>query len=123
MKYLNLLLLIFCSHHVIAISITDFYLYQTDYDIKTKEETLSVYLLKNEPCIIVESFKNKEKNKYCELGDSGLNLSKEFPSIRVYDLSVSGPNIYFKVAAPWNEQSCRIFVPKKEISCEPTGRN
>jgi len=121
MKFSTLLLMVFLSHSVTATSITDFYVYQTDYDIQTKQETFSAYLLKGEPCLTVSLFNNNEKTTYCEMDDSGLNLSKEFPTIYVQNLFVSGPNVYFNVVAPWNEQSCRIFVPKNKITCEATG--
>lgn len=83
----------------------------------------SVYLLKSDPCVYIEIFKKNKTQRFCQIGDSGINLNVDHPSAYIIDLTNDGHTIYFNVAAPWDEQYCEISVSTLEISCKPTGKN
>lgn len=79
--------------------------------------TDAVYLKKNDPSIIVEDMPSKKQQRFCKMGDSGLDLEKEYPTIYATDFRIGGSKLHFIVAAPWNEQRCSIYLPRRT---EPT---
>ncbi|TBW53800.1 hypothetical protein EZI54_15030 [Marinobacter halodurans] len=95
--------------------------YQTNFDFKSQKEDIVAYVKKNDPCITVKLTDEGTSNRYCELGNSGLNLEKDSPTIYPVKMTVFAGSVYFTVAAPWNEQKCRIHAYKKQISCSSTG--
>lgn len=95
--------------------------YQSNYDYKTKKEDIIAYVLKDDPCVTVQTLSNDKTKRYCKMGESGLNLKTDNPSIYVMKLYVSPGSVNFIVAAPWNEQRCRIMAVSEEISCQSTG--
>jgi len=81
-----------------------------------------MYQLKSDPCIYLEMFKANKTKRFCQLGDSGMDLEKDYPSVYAARLTVSLGGIAFIAAAPWSEQQCNIDIDKFEIYCKPTGR-
>jgi len=111
------------SSVVMPTGIENFIFYQSNFDQSTKEESFAAYMTKNSPCFYIKIFATKEEIKYCKIEGIDLDLEKDFPSIYIGEQSVEGSSAYFTVAAPWNEQRCRVYIPKKKLTCKPTGRN
>ncbi|BES69274.1 hypothetical protein RE428_02920 [Marinobacter nanhaiticus D15-8W] len=65
----------------------------------------------------------KSKTRYCELGDSNLNLERDSPTVYATDITVNVAGVRFIAAAPWNEQECAIDVYDEAITCTATGKN
>ncbi|QMV14186.1 hypothetical protein Vspart_01438 [Vibrio spartinae] len=101
----------------------DYIFYQSnDYLPKRKVATYAVYLKKNDPCIHVIDMRKNADDKFCKMGDSGLDLQNDYPTIYPTMMYIGGGSFYFHVAAPWNEQKCEIKLYKKSINCESTGK-
>ncbi|AWX98952.1 hypothetical protein A8139_02275 [Marinomonas primoryensis] len=107
----------FLSFKVNSEGIRDYKYYQMDYS-----ERYAVYVKKSDPCINVEALNKGTVKRFCEMGDSELNLEKDALSIYVSRPIIIGPFLNFIVAAPWNEQKCRIDLDKNTVTCEPTGK-
>ena len=123
MKEWITLVLLVSSISVVADDIIQYKYYQTDNIVPNKRAPYYAAFLKfDEPCLFVKDFRKNETQEYCQLGDSGLDLKRDYPSIYPVDMTISGLTLYFIVAAPWNEQECEIFFPKKSITCKSTGR-
>lgn len=105
-------------------SIDNYYYYQLNKGgARNPKYTHAVYLRKDDPCIFLEDLDKKEKFRFCELGDSGLNLSTDYPTIWATDFHLISGNVFsFIVAAPWNEQQCEINIIKSQITCKSTGK-
>ncbi|WP_123636740.1 hypothetical protein [Marinobacter sp. R17] len=101
---------------------SDYKFYATDYRLKSGIEHFAAYVIKSDPCITVDIFKGSKK-RYCELGDSGINLERDAPSVYATDITVDISGVRFIAAAPWNEQECSIDVYSEEITCSATGKN
>ncbi|NRD71798.1 hypothetical protein HQQ94_00715 [Shewanella sp. VB17] len=110
------------STSIYAASIDDYRFYYSDYSLDTKKEDTLVYILKNDPCIIIEKIGKGEKTRYCKLGDAGFDLESEAPSVYATRLTIIGESVEFIAAAPWNEQFCEIDIYDKKITCKPTGK-
>ncbi|WP_299494179.1 hypothetical protein [uncultured Shewanella sp.] len=121
---ISFLVCIFVTHSAFAndaLTINNIVYYQSNYDYKSKKEDIIAYVLKNDPCITVQVFPDGKSKRYCQMGESGLNLEKDSPTIYVTDLYVSPVSVSFTIAAPWNEQQCKIKAFANEINCKPTG--
>ncbi|TDO99759.1 hypothetical protein DFP79_0762 [Marinomonas balearica] len=114
--------LIFFSIGVFADDIDQYRYYQTDQILpKRKSAHYIVYIKNNDPCIYTYNLREKKTVRFCEMGDSGLNLERNYPSIYPVDLTLRLGGFDFKVAAPWSEQKCQIYFPRMKLTCEPTG--
>ncbi|WP_299021968.1 hypothetical protein [uncultured Photobacterium sp.] len=102
---------------------TDYRFYATDYSLDTQKERFAAYMIKSDPCITVKMFKSNETMRYCKLGDSGLDLERDTPTVYAGWVNVDSSGVRFIAAAPWNEQKCHINVHNKTINCSPTGHN
>ena len=123
MKKWIALALLMSSFSVVAEDINNYRYYQTDNIFPKRENArFAVYIKSDNPCIFLKNNKDNSIEEFCQMGDSGLNLKDDYPSIYPADLRQSGASLYFIVAAPWNEQECEIFFPEKSITCESTGR-
>jgi hypothetical protein len=80
------------------------------------------YLKKNDPCVYAGYIKEGDIHRYCEMGDSGINLEKNNPTAYATNFTFKGASIHFIMAAPWNEQECTISMSRKKITCKPTGK-
>ncbi|MGY3569876.1 hypothetical protein [Vibrio paucivorans] len=115
--------ILFISQYSYADSIDNYYYYQVNkLGAKDSKYTTAVYLKKGEPCIIVEKLETGKKTKFCEMGESGFNLERDFPSVYPVGFQLVIEDLDFIVAAPWNEQKCSINLLDLSISCEATGR-
>ncbi|NOH82468.1 hypothetical protein F0249_01495 [Vibrio sp. 03-59-1] len=101
---------------------TSYRFYATDYSLNTKKERFAAYMLKSDPCINVKMFKSNEETRYCKLGESGLDLERDAPTVYAGWVNVDSSGVRFIAAAPWNGQKCHINIHKKTISCSPTGK-
>ena len=100
----------------------NFRYYQTDKSLPNgKGPFYAIYIKKDDPCIFVDDLKEKTTHRFCKMGDSGLNLETDYPSIYATEMHLGG-YFYFYVAAPWSEQKCKIYLPRLELTCEPTGK-
>lgn len=106
-----------------VLNLNDIIYYQSNYDSESKSEDLIAYITKQDPCISVINLDDNKTKRYCEMGNSGINLEKEYPTAYVLKLYVSPISVSFIVAAPWNEQKCKILAFHEKITCEPTGKN
>ncbi len=61
-------------------------------------------------------------HRYCNMGNSGVNLETSSPSAYATEFVFNGVNLRFIMAAPWNEQKCKIDLDDNSIFCEPTGK-
>ncbi|KZM40808.1 hypothetical protein OA92_02205 [Marinomonas sp. SBI22] len=123
MKAVLVISLLIMSLTSVANEITQYKYYQTDNIVPNgREPHYAVYIINKEPCIFVKDFREDEVEEYCKLDDSELDLKINSPTIYPIDLRLSSKTLYFTVAAPWNEQKCEIFFPRKSITCESTGR-
>lgn len=96
--------------------------YQTNNIVPNgKKPHYTAYITNNNPCIFIKFLQEDTTKEFCEMGNSKLNLKRDFPTIYPINIRLSGSSLYFTVAAPWNEQKCEIFFPTKSINCEPTG--
>lgn len=86
-----------------------------------KKPRYAAYITNNNPCIFIKSIQEGSTKEFCDMGNSKLNLKRDFPTIYPINIRLSGSSLYFTVAAPWNEQKCEIFFPEKSITCTPTG--
>ncbi|MDA0117331.1 hypothetical protein [Vibrio sp. T11.5] len=105
------------------IAVDDYRFYATDYRLDSPKERFIAYVLKSDPCIYVKLLKSNETTRYCKLGDSGLDLGKDAPTVYATRINVDGGGVRFIAAAPWNEQDCDIDIYNKTIHCIPTSRN
>ncbi|MGB0944580.1 MAG: hypothetical protein ACPGUE_19395 [Marinomonas sp.] len=122
MKLLHLALLF--PLHLSAESMENYRFYQTDNIIPDNNSPyFSAFIKKNNPCIFVKDLKKNTTHEYCKMGNSGLDLKRDTPSIYPTRVYILGSTLFFNVAAPWNEQRCEIFLGDKSITCEPTGKN
>ncbi|QUJ69390.1 hypothetical protein KDD30_21735 (plasmid) [Photobacterium sp. GJ3] len=121
MKIIYTMLLVF-SFESIADEISNYRYYQIWPTRPSSSEIGSVYIKKDDPCIIVYNKKKNSRKRYCQMGDSQLNLEKSYPTIYPTRLSFDGANLSFLVAAPWAEQKCKIHLGREEIQCESTGK-
>ncbi len=103
------------------LSINELIFYKSNYDPISQRETFSAYMLRNNPCLFIEVFSTGETLKFCKIEGTDWDLEKDFPSIFIGEQSVNSSSVFFTVAAPHNEQRCRVFVPRKKITCTPTG--
>ena len=118
-----LLFILFFSINAISEDINLYKYYQTDQIIpKRKTPHYIVYIKNNDPCIYAYNIKNNEETRFCEMGNTGLNLERDYPTIYPVNLTLRLGVFSFTVAAPWNEQKCEIFLPKNRLTCEPTGK-
>lgn len=122
-KLMFLYLLTIYSNLAFSLEIKELTFYQTNYNPISKRETFAAYMLRNNPCVFIKNLDKNETTKFCKIKGTDWDLEKDFPSIFVGDQSVNSSSVFFTVAASHNEQRCRIFVPRKEITCEPTGNN
>ena len=121
-KWITLALLI-SSFSVVADDINQYKYFQTDNIVPNgRAPHYEAYIKNNDPCIFVNNLRENTIEKYCKLDESGYDLEVNYPSVYPVDLRLSGSSLYFIAAAPWNEQKCEIFFPKKSIICESTGR-
>ena len=121
-KWIALALLI-SSFSVVADQIGQYKYYQTDNIISEGRDAYYAAYIKNDnPCIFVKDLRENKTREYCKMGDSGLDLKNDYPSIYPSRVRITGTTLYFIVAAPWNEQSCKISFPHNLIQCESTGR-
>ncbi|MFH4817741.1 hypothetical protein [Vibrio alginolyticus] len=102
---------------------TDYRFYATDYRLDTQKERFVAYVLKSDPCIAIKILKSGETTRYCKLGDSGLDLEKNAPTVYAGRINIVAGSVNFIAAAPWNEQECDIDIYNKTIGCTSTGRN
>ena len=124
MRFFVLILAVLMSFYTAAIDIKDVRFYQTDNIVPNgREPHYEAYIKNNDPCIFVNNLRENTIEKYCKLDESGYDLEVNYPSVYPVDLRLSGSSLYFIAAAPWNEQKCEIFFPKKSITCEPTDEN
>ena len=123
MKKWIALALLMSSFSVVAGDINNYRYYQIDKDLPNgKGPFYAVYIKKNDPCIFIDDYRKDSTLRLCKMGESGLNLERDYPSIYPVEMKLFGGTFNFYVAAPWNEQECKIEFPEKEITCEPTGR-
>ena len=123
MKKWIILALLVSSFSVVADDISNYKHYQIDSNISDgRGPFYAVYIKNDNPCIIAKNFKDASTTEYCKMGNSGLDLKRDHPSIYPSDLTISALTLSFIVAAPWNEQKCEIYFPEKSITCESTGR-
>jgi hypothetical protein len=117
MKKIVLMIVFSLSINVRADDISHYRYYETN-----RSESYLVYLKKNDPCIHAGYIKENDMYRYCEMGDSGINLEESAPSAYATEFTFNGVSVNFIMAAPWNEQKCRIDLDENSIFCEPTGR-
>lgn len=124
MRILSFIFACIASLSVSAEDIAKYRYYQTDNIIpEGRDAYFAAYIKNNNPCIFVKDIRENNTLEFCQMGDSGLNLKSDYPSIYPSRLRMSGTTLYFIVAAPWNEQKCKISFPHNQIQCEPTGKN
>ncbi|MEP7730714.1 hypothetical protein [Marinomonas primoryensis] len=106
-----------------GLDISNYRYYQINKDLPNgKGPFYVVYIKKDDPCIFVDKIKDKTTHRFCRMGDSELDLEKNHPSIYPILMQLFGSRFSFVVAAPWNEQQCEIYLPRMELTCEPTGK-
>ncbi|MBV7262783.1 hypothetical protein KCG43_12325 [Photobacterium sp. WH24] len=121
MKFIYMLILML-SIDVVADDVSNYRYYQNWQTRPNAKEKGSISIRKDDPCITVYNKKKQSRKRYCQMGDSQLNLEKSYPTIYPTRLSFDGANLSFLVAAPWAEQKCRVHLGREEIQCEPTGK-
>lgn len=123
MKVLNCIFVFIISLSVSAEEISKYRFYQTDNIIPEGREAYYAAFIKNDnPCIFVKDLRENKIQEYCKMGESGLDLKNDYPSIYPSRVRMTGTTLYFIVAAPWNEQKCKISFPHSLIQCESTGK-
>jgi hypothetical protein len=80
------------------------------------------YLKKDDACVYAGDLEGNDIRKYCKMGNSGLNLKTDSPTIYAAVFTLELSSLSFTVAAPWNEQKCIVSMSKNTIVCESTGR-
>lgn len=121
-KFIPILLFIGFSVEAYADDINQYRYYQIWQGRPSGADKGSVYIKKDDPCITVYNKKNQSRKRYCQMGDSQLNLEKNYPAIYPIRLSFDGANLSFLVAAHLAEKKCRIHLGREEIQCTPTGK-
>ena len=122
MSKLSAFLGLIMSLPLMADDVTNYKFYQTDnYVPNGREPFYAAYIKNDNPCIFIKSIQEGSTKEFCDMGNSQLNLKRDFPTIYPINIRLSGSSLYFIVAAPWNEQKCEIFFPEKSITCTPTG--
>ncbi len=123
LKYLYFLILLLTSNCAIA-KVDEYYRYYQNSDKKfgEHEQNYSVYLKYDDPCFFIKKSTEKESKRFCEIGDSGLNLERDSVSIYPVDIVLFDDILSFIVAAPWNEQSCKMNIKTLNLSCKWTGK-
>ncbi|KJZ11468.1 hypothetical protein TW85_16675 [Marinomonas sp. S3726] len=98
--------------------------FQTDNVVPNgREPHYFVYIKNDNPCIFIDDLRKNLTTEFCDIEGTDYNFKHDFPSIYPANIRISGSSLYFIVAAPWNEQKCRIYLPRQKLTCEPTGRN
>ena len=121
--YILLSIITFSAYSNEIENISEYRYYQIDKDLPNgKGPFYAVYIKKNDPCIFIYNYRKDSTLRLCEMGESGLNLERDFPSIYPVEMKLFGGTFNFYVAAPWNEQECKIEFPENEVTCKSTGR-
>ncbi|MEL6116367.1 hypothetical protein P0Y67_14205 [Photobacterium sp. SP02] len=120
--FITNLLCIGFSVGVYADDISQYRYYQIWPTRPSSAEIGSVYIKKDDPCITAYNKKKDSRKRYCQMGDSQLNLEKSYPTIYPTLIKFDGAILDFFVAAPWAEQKCSIDLSLEEIQCESTGK-
>jgi hypothetical protein len=94
-----------------------------EYEYYAKSSSYVAYIKSDDHCIYGGDIEENDIKKYCDMGSSGINLTRDHPSVYAVELHLSVRAVLsFIVAAPWNEQKCKADLYENSITCEPTGR-
>ena len=92
----------------------------SNYKFYANNGSYMAYVKKSDHCIYGGYIKDNNIHRYCEIDNIKSNLEKSHPSVYVSRFSLFGSYLDVVIAAPWNEQKCRLDLLNNNISCKPT---
>lgn len=115
MKYLIFILCLFI-YPAYSIEIDNIQYYATN-NSADPNKALSVYILKDDPCITVSSAQYGLK-RYCDINGDDFYLNGPSPTFQAHYLKmVDDLTISFKAGGVWFYFNCFIYVDKGDYDC------